>query len=96
MGKADHCDRERTRRRRLILGKEIVGDQSSEGAVLSARVSARVRMAAVSAVIGGIFKEEIRYEKTCCERCGCPGRYVRFGDDMFEKRRRRPQRRFSV
>jgi hypothetical protein len=96
LGRADHRDCESARRRRLILGKETVGDQTSGGAVLSARVSARVRMAAVSAVIGGIGEEETQYEKTCCEMCGRPGRYVRFGDDMFERRRQRAKRRFSV
>ena len=96
LGRADHRDCERARRRRLILGKETVVDQTSGGAVASARVSARVRMAAVSAVIGGIFEEETRYEKTCCEMCGRLGRYVRFGNDMFERRKRKSKMRFSV
>jgi hypothetical protein len=93
LGKADHRDRERARRRRLILGKETVGDQTSGGGVASARVSARVRMAAVSAVISGIRKEETRYEQTCCEMCGRPGRYVYFGDD---RPKRKSKRRCSV
>jgi hypothetical protein len=96
LGRADHRDRERARRRRLILGKENVGDQTSGGVDISARVSARVRMAAVSAVIGGISKEETRYEKTCCEMCGRPGRYVRFGDDRSERWNRKSKRRSSA
>ena len=79
-GREDHRDRERSRRRRLILGKEIVVDQTSDQGVKSARVSALMRMTAEVAVIGSIGEEEARDEEIYCAICGRPGSFVRFED----------------
>ncbi len=86
-GRADHRDRERSRRRRLILGKEIVVDQTSGRGVRSARVSALMRMTAAVAVIGCVGEEETRDDEIHCEICGRPGVLVRFGDATRKKDR---------
>jgi hypothetical protein len=59
-----------------------VGDQSSAAALRSATVSALMRMAAMSAVIGRIGKEEIEDGKVYCDFCGRPGIFVRFGREF--------------
>jgi hypothetical protein len=66
----------------LILGKEIVGDQTYEVALISARVSALMRMAAMSAVIDRVGEEDKDDEEICCEICGRPGIFVRFGREL--------------
>ena len=87
-GRKDHRDGERARRRRLILGQEIMGDQTYRGSVSSAKVSARVRMVAMSVVLERIGEEENQDEKIFCEFCGRPGRFVYFGDGTIRERRR--------
>jgi hypothetical protein len=64
------------------LGKEIVGDQTYEVALRSARVSALMRMAAMSAVIDRVGEEDKDDEEICCEICGRQGIFVRFGREL--------------
>jgi hypothetical protein len=78
-GREEHQDTERNRRRRQTLGEKTVGDQSSAVALRSATVSALMRMAAMSAVIGRVGQEEAEDGKVYCEFCGRPGVFVRFG-----------------
>lgn len=90
----DHSDRERERRREVVLGKKSVGDQSYGGGDFSAMVSARVRTAAVLAVLSRIGEKEISDEEIFCEFCGRPGRFVYFGDGTVRQRERAAVFRF--
>jgi len=56
-----------------------VGDQSSAVAFRSATVSALMRMAAMSAAIGRVGKEEFEDGTVYCDFCGRPGIFVYFG-----------------
>lgn len=94
-GKKDHRDHERARRRRRILGKEIVGDHSYEEWSVSARVSTRVRMSAAVAVISGTFEEETKDGYVYCEMCGRRGKFVYFGNGTRYQRNRMRVFRYS-
>jgi len=87
-GRADHRDRERSRRRARILGKEIVVDQGYEEGVRSARVSARVRLAAALAVLSRASEENKNGTEVCCSFCGRRGEFVFFGEGTRRNRDR--------
>jgi hypothetical protein len=95
IGKEGHRDRERDRRREIILGKENVVDQSYEEGLQTAMVSAPVRMAAALAVIGSVGGEETDDDEVCCEFCGRRARFVYFGDGSTQQRKRGRVFRFS-
>jgi len=94
-GREDHNIRERGRRRRLILGKENVGDQTYEGKDETAKVSAPVRMAAALAVISSVGGEENKDDEVCCEFCGRRTKYVYFGDGTTRQRKHGAVFRYS-
>ncbi len=83
-----HRDRERDRRRELILGKKIVVDHTYEEGGESARVSTPVRMTAALAVLSSIGEEEIQDDEVCCEFCGRRAKFVYFGDGSTRRRNR--------
>ncbi|MCP4602132.1 MAG: hypothetical protein GY847_16715 [Proteobacteria bacterium] len=94
-GRKNNSDRERDRRRQLILGKEIVGDHSYKVRSKPAMVSAPVRMSAVLAAIGGASGEETKDGEVCCEFCGRRARFVYFGDGSTQQRKHGTVFRYS-
>lgn len=94
-GQEDHRERERSRRRRRTLLEKSVGDQGYEEVSESATVAARVRMAAVVAVLSGARGEETADEYVYCEMCGRRARFIYFGDGTTRQWNRRRVFRYS-
>ncbi len=91
-GRENHQDSERDRRRRRRNEARSVGVRSSGVVGGSVRVTAPVLCAAAvaSRSSNGV---ELRYDDLCCNICGRPGRFVRFGGNFRQEGgRKRPFR----
>ncbi|MCP4606070.1 MAG: hypothetical protein GY847_37095 [Proteobacteria bacterium] len=82
-----HRNRERERRREIILGKRKRGDHTYGARGESAKVSVPVRMVAALAAIGSVGGEETKDGEVCCEFCGRRAIFVYFGDGSTRQRK---------